>query len=225
MFPINWNDPLRKKDGTLGTIEDLGEGGGGGGGTTIYHGNTLPDASLGNEGDIYLYMSDSMAVDFTLTITKALRADAEQNYCGAQEIQLFFTDGTTSKNIIQFPEFHCEANGGGISSAFDGDTGGQYWEKNGLPAIVKFGANIPTGCNIEKLVVWQRNSAQYLDVWKDFTLAMNNVIILSEANLTQSDWEGVGQGTTFDDFDSTSLTMIGKTYYKVKIDNVVQWIS
>lgn len=29
MFPINWNDVFRKKDGTLGTMEDLGGGGGG----------------------------------------------------------------------------------------------------------------------------------------------------------------------------------------------------
>ena len=90
---------------------------------------------------------------------------------------------------------------------------------------MKFGARIPTGWDIEKLVVWQRNSSQYVDVWKDFTLAMGDIIVLSESNLAQSDWAGIGLGTTFDNLAITSLDMVAETYYKVKIDNVVQWIS
>lgn len=85
MFPINWNDVFRKKDGTLGTMEDLGGGGssdipshtsadagkvltvgedgelewheaGGAGG--VYVGTTPPDSSLGSNGEYY-YLRDN----------------------------------------------------------------------------------------------------------------------------------------------------------------------
>lgn len=228
MFPINYNDPYIKNDGSVIPVGDAisgGGGGGGGGGATIYHGSTTPGDSIGKEGDIYLYMPESVKQDFTINITKALRGDTEQNYCGAQEIQLFFTNGTTSKNIIEFPGFYCSANGGSVEYAFDGNTGGSYWEKSGLPATVNFGAEIPIGWDIEKLVIWQRNSEQYADVWKTFDLRYKDTPILVETNLTQSDWDGVGKGTTFDDFTNTSLGMIAKTYYKIKVDGVVEWVS
>ena len=41
MFPINWNDVFRKKDGTLGTMEDL-EGGG----------SDLPEYDTGDAGKV-----------------------------------------------------------------------------------------------------------------------------------------------------------------------------
>ena len=227
MFPINYNDPYLNNDGSVVPIGDVigGGGGGGGGSATILHGNTPPDASLGKEGDIYLYMPSDARQEFTLTISKALRGDTEQSYSGAQEIQLFFTDGTTSKNIIQFPGFYCESNGGTISYAFDGNTAGSYWEKSGLPAIVQFGAIIPIGWRIEKLVVWQRNNETYPDVWKTFDLKYKNTPILSESDLTQSDWEGIGKGTTFDDFTNDTVDSVVRTYYKTKIGDVLQWIS
>ena len=44
MFPTNWNDPYRKKDGTLVNMEELGEGGGGG--------SELPDYSQADAGKV-----------------------------------------------------------------------------------------------------------------------------------------------------------------------------
>ena len=41
MFPINWNDLFRKKDGTLGTMEDLGGGG-----------SVLPEHSSSDAGKV-----------------------------------------------------------------------------------------------------------------------------------------------------------------------------
>ena len=43
MFPINWNDAFRKKDGTLGTMEDAGGGGGG---------SALPEYSSSDAGKV-----------------------------------------------------------------------------------------------------------------------------------------------------------------------------
>ena len=83
MFPIPWNFPFRKKDGSLGTMEDLGgqytlptasadiKGGvkigsgltmdgevlkvdGSIGGSSLYVGMVSPSNSLGNNGDIYI---------------------------------------------------------------------------------------------------------------------------------------------------------------------------
>lgn len=44
MFPTNWNDPYRKKDGTLVNMEDMGSGGGGG--------SELPDYSQADAGKV-----------------------------------------------------------------------------------------------------------------------------------------------------------------------------
>lgn len=44
MFPTNWNDPYRKKDGTLVNMEELGDGGGGG--------SELPDYSQADAGKV-----------------------------------------------------------------------------------------------------------------------------------------------------------------------------
>lgn len=227
MFPINWNDVFRKKDGTLTTMESLGEGGGGGGGSDskIYTGNTLPDDSLGKEGDIYLLIPSEQYQKFTLTITKALRGDTEQQYCGAQEIQLFLRNGETLKNIREFPDFNVKANNGSISYAFNGDTAGTYWESSVMPTVIDFAATIPIGWTLDSLVVWQRNSETYVDVWKDFVLSLSGVPVLTETNLTQSDWKGVGKGTTFDIANEKSaLPNVSSTFYKVKLDNVTQWI-
>lgn len=47
MFPLRWNFPFRKKDGSISTIDDaISEGGGGGGGYT------LPTASAETKGGI-----------------------------------------------------------------------------------------------------------------------------------------------------------------------------
>lgn len=48
MFPINWNDVFRKKDGTLGTMEELGGGGGGGSFTPDYENDILEIGVHGN---------------------------------------------------------------------------------------------------------------------------------------------------------------------------------
>ena len=44
MFPTNWNDPYRKKDGTLVNMEELGDGGGGA--------SELPDYSQADAGKV-----------------------------------------------------------------------------------------------------------------------------------------------------------------------------
>lgn len=56
MFPIPFNMPYRKPDGTLTTIgEVIASGGGGGGGTDgVYVGETDPDNEVGEDGDFYL---------------------------------------------------------------------------------------------------------------------------------------------------------------------------
>lgn len=53
MFPVNWNDPVRNKDGTLGTIEELGRGGGGGSFTPDYENDRL---IIGVHGDYNYYV-------------------------------------------------------------------------------------------------------------------------------------------------------------------------
>lgn len=45
MFPIPWNFPFRKKDGTLGKIEDIGE-------------SPLPEYSSSDEGKVLSVKSD-----------------------------------------------------------------------------------------------------------------------------------------------------------------------
>lgn len=57
MFPIPFNMPYRKPDGTLTTIGDViasGGGGGGGGADGVYVGETDPDNSVGEDDDFYL---------------------------------------------------------------------------------------------------------------------------------------------------------------------------
>ena len=56
MFPIPFNMPYRKPDGTLTTIgEVIASGGGGGGGADgLYVGETDPDNEVGEDGDFYL---------------------------------------------------------------------------------------------------------------------------------------------------------------------------
>lgn len=47
MFPIRWNEAFRKKDGTLGTMEEAG-GGGGGSFTPDYENEVLNIGTVGN---------------------------------------------------------------------------------------------------------------------------------------------------------------------------------
>lgn len=103
MFPINWNDVFRKKDGTLGKMEDLGGGSsdipshtsadagkvltvgedgelewddaGGAGG--VYVGTTPPDSSLGSNGEYYYQRSDE--VRWLKSINDAFTS-TQQNY-------------------------------------------------------------------------------------------------------------------------------------------------
>ena len=56
MFPIPFNMPYRKPDGTLTTIGDVIASGGGGGGEVdgVYLGETDPDNAIGEDSDFYL---------------------------------------------------------------------------------------------------------------------------------------------------------------------------
>lgn len=55
MFPINWNDAFRKKDGTLGTMED--SGGSGGGSFTPDYENEVLEIGVHNNFNYYIPMS------------------------------------------------------------------------------------------------------------------------------------------------------------------------
>lgn len=63
MFPINWNDAFRKKDGTMTTIGDvIASGGGGGGGSGVdgvIIGEEEPTEDIGENGDYYLQIDVS----------------------------------------------------------------------------------------------------------------------------------------------------------------------
>ena len=225
MFPLNSNLPYIKDDGTrdkLGNV--IGSGGGGGGSANIYHGTTLPTDDLGAEGDTYLYISSTgVMTNFTLNITGALRGDTVANYAGAMEIQLFFTKNGVSKNILEFPEFHCEGSPN-IDYAFNGNTGGSYWEQQSLPITVTFGALVPSDWILSKLEVWQRSGGYNNDVWSAFSLTCNDTVLLNKNELTQSDWAGAGYGTEFNITTQPYRAMVGEVFYKVDMDDVVKWI-
>lgn len=226
MFPLKADDPYITTAGERSTLGDAIGGGGGGqsGGTNILKGTTIPDDSLGNEGDIYLLIPDKSYQSFDITINKALRGESEENYFGAQEIQLMLTNGNETKNITEFSNF-AYSGPGSVQYLFDGETTtGTYWEVSSPPKTVQFGADIPPGWTLDRLIIWQRNSAQYLDVWKDFEFSVNGTPILHEKNLTYDDWAGPGLGTAFD-IPPVGLKNIPSVYYKINYGGSVKWIS
>lgn len=99
MFPINWNDPVRNKDGTLGTVEELGgsdipehgvadagkvltvgedgelEWDTKGGGVGVYSGEEAPASSLGEDGDFYLQYNRNLVPILTSTSSSVSAVD------------------------------------------------------------------------------------------------------------------------------------------------------
>ena len=66
MFPIRWNDIFRKKDGTLGTMENLGGGGGG---------SDIPEHTSADAGKV-LGVNSSGNLAWVLEIPEHTSADA-----------------------------------------------------------------------------------------------------------------------------------------------------
>lgn len=213
---------------------------GSGGGSTTYVGKTDPISSQGVIGDFYIkYMrySDLIAEtttrNYTLNITGGLRGSSVLNYVGAQEIQLFYDDGEGNEvNIRTLANFTYSCNRGyNPSSAFDGNTSGNYWEANPTPVIVYFSATVPAGYTLKRFVVWQRQGSYTTDVWSDFDLTETIVgasfKLLDESELTVSDWAGAGYGTEWDlsNVPESDIAIVS-TYAKIgETEQSAQWIE
>ena len=185
-------------------------GGGGGGSDHVLVGTDAPSSSAGSEGDVYIkYVvigQTAVAHTYVLTITEALRGSSRLTYAGATELDLVFDDGNGNEvSITSFSDFSCtgkNANNGSISNInrlFDGDLT-NYCEGNPTPLTFYLSATIPAGYTPKKLKVVRRSNG-YDDVWKDFTLddtvAGGSLNIITESNLSLSDWAGTGTWTVF----------------------------
>lgn len=181
-----------------------------GGGDHVLVGTDAPSSAAGSEGDVYIKYANvrqtALAHTYVLTISKALRGSSSLSFAGATELDLIFDDENGNEvSITSINDFSCTGvskNGysiDNISRLFDGNLT-NYCEGNPTPLTFYLSATIPAGYTPKELKVVQR-SDEWDDVWKEFTLAdtvseMSRNII-TEADLTFSDWAGKGNWTVF----------------------------
>ena len=184
----------------------------GGGGDHVLVGTDAPSSSAGSEGDVYITYANvgqtALAHTYVLTISKALRGSSSMSYAGATELDLIFDDGNGNDVSITtlsgFTYSGKNADGSniknnGMDKLFDGNFN-NYFEAVPVPLYLYFTATIPVGYTPKELKVVQRSDS-YDDVWQEFTLAdtVSGISrnIITEADLTFSDWAGKGNWTVF----------------------------
>lgn len=221
-------------------VVNVAGGSEGSGGANVITGTSAPSQSQGSVGDVYVQYAinepptEPRDQTYTLVIESALRGSSALTYAGAQEIQLFFDDGQGNEtNIRDFSNFSASAKTGQNATsdpgyAFDGNTGGNYWETNPTPITVTFSATIPAGYSPSKLVVWQRTGSYSSDVWRDFRLdeaydgTSRNLISIT--GLAVSDWAGAGNGTEF--LTNNESISVVDTYLKVGTEGQsTKWVK
>lgn len=102
MFPIRWNEIFRKKDGTLGTMEDAGGGG-----------SDLPEYDSGDAGKVLGVDDEGLLEWKTLPAgTKIYYKDYSPNF-GTDEALAKFSDGAASASSYHMakPEFSSSSVG------------------------------------------------------------------------------------------------------------------
>lgn len=194
---------------------------------------TRPPLSFeGSRGSIWVEYADTRVVgdgtaeiSYVIDITKALRGSSDLGYASASELDIELTNGSQTVLITSLSGFTYSANGGTISRAFDNDPS-TFWEKGGLPAIVTMTAVIPEGYYLSRLMVKQRSDGFNTDVWRDFTLSVTKgdttVTVITEENLTQSDWEGAGFYTYF---RIPSRYIVVRSWIKLGTGSDLEWVT
>lgn len=178
-------------------------------GTNVSTGTSLPNASAGNVGDIYIrrrYVDPVAGTNqIRIRITKGLRGDSVLTYVGAEEIKIIFDDGNGNEVSMQtLSNFTYSASAttsaGTPSAAFDGNLT-TYWEAYNTPVTMNISATVPSGYIPLRLEVYQRTGAYNTDIWSSFTVTyISNGIefpLLTKSNIGQSDWAGAGNWTQF----------------------------
>ena len=188
---------------------------GGGGASNVLFGDGVPSQSLGSDGDYYIRSGDADSKFIRIDISKAARGtDYNFAYYGSRAISIVCKDESNNEIEIS-PYIVAQYYWNGNSLAPQGtDRGvfraniGSYIENNGLPGHYAAEYNIPNGWSIYKIKLTRRNSTSYKDYWRSFDVYQcdksgNNIsLLLSEQNLTESDWA---------DYDSfTEFTLTGQ---------------
>ena len=93
MFPINWNDAFRKKDGTLVNMEDMGGGGGGGGSFTPDYENEILIIGEYEDWEYYIPMSKRYAGDGILGYEITTNPESSSSYAKIDIYSLIYSDG------------------------------------------------------------------------------------------------------------------------------------
>lgn len=130
MFPINWNDVFRKKDGTLGTMEDLGGG----------SGSDLPEYDSGDAGKV-LAVDDEGLLEW-----KELDGGTKIYY---KDYSLSF--GTT-ENLAKFSDNAASAGSFNIAII---DSSTRDVTVNGYTPISVMAHDVSTGYSIGILLEYQ----------------------------------------------------------------------
>ncbi len=101
MFPINWNDAFRKKDGTLVNMEDMGGGGGGGSFTPDYENEELIIGTV-DDWQYYIPMSKRYAGSGIWGYEIKTNPESSSSTAMIDLYSLIYVDGeATQKTLIK----------------------------------------------------------------------------------------------------------------------------
>lgn len=92
MFPINWNDSFRKKDGTLVNMEDMGGGGGGSSFTPDYENEILVIGTVG-DWKYFIPMSKEYVGSGITGYEIETNPDSTSSAAKIDIYQIIYTDG------------------------------------------------------------------------------------------------------------------------------------
>lgn len=181
----------------------------GGGGSNVLFGDGAPDSSIGGDGDYYIRSAVSETY-IRIDITKVARGEMTAfSYYGSRAISIVCKD--ESENEVEISPYivnqyywtGSSLKPQGTNRGVFRATIGNYIENNGLPAHYAANYAIPSNYKIYKIKLTRRNDNSYHDYWSSFDIYQcdgegNNLsLLLSESNLTESDWNDWNSFTEF----------------------------
>ena len=183
---------------------------GGGGASNVLFGDGVPSQSLGSDGDYYIRSGVADNKFIRIDISKAARGtDYNFSYYGSRAISIVCKDESNNEIEIS-PYIVAQYYWYGNSLVPQGTDRGvfranirSYIENNGLPGHYAAEYSIPNGWSIYKIKLTRRDSTAYKDYWRSFDVYQcdengNNIsLLLSEQNLTESDWADYNSFTEF----------------------------